>query len=146
MDSYWQFQIDWAEEHGWETPYLYRDIFEHFLGRHVTVNRTSWNNLSNDQKFVAASLHEEHVTAFSELEPHQQKATESEEACAEACMIEAEHCIQWMFMPGRCHLGRDIRFGKSDEREDNHWRSGWIQERVDKFRKDRKGCQIKWSG
>ncbi|KAF7190933.1 hypothetical protein HII31_08092 [Pseudocercospora fuligena] len=146
VDTYWQFQIDWAAEHGWRTPYLYRDIFEHFLGRHVTVNRTSWNNLSNDQRFVSASLTGEDDTAFSELEPHQQKATESEELCAEACVIEGEKCIQWMFTPGRCHLGRDIRFGKSDEREEEHWRSGWIQERIDQFRKSQEGCKINWRG
>jgi hypothetical protein len=147
VDTYWQFQLDWAGKHGWETPYLYRDIFEHFAQDLISVNRTSWNNNSKDKKFVSADLAGSEDTDFEELKDYQKKATQSEEACAEACMLEGEgECIQWMFTPGRCHLGRDIRLGSSDERESEHWNCGWVQERVESFRKSRENCDIRWQG
>ncbi|KAI5364303.1 hypothetical protein Slin15195_G099630 [Septoria linicola] len=145
VDAYWQFQLDWAEKNGWKTPYLYRDIFDRFLAQHVSVNRTSWNNLSSDKKFVAASLADPEDEDFYSLKDYQQAAVESEEACAEACMREGDgNCIQWMWTPGRCHLGRDMRFGNSDEREEQHWNCGWIGHRIDQFRKSMEGCKIRW--
>ncbi|GIZ48724.1 hypothetical protein CKM354_001177400 [Cercospora kikuchii] len=147
VDQYWQFQLDWAEEHGWQHEYLHGNIFDHFVAQHVSVNRTSWNNLSKDKKFVAAHLAEKDDTDFYKLKDFQQRAVESEELCAEACIREGDgECIQWMWAPGRCHLGRDIRFGKSDEREEQHWNCGWIQDRIEKFRKSMSGCNIKWHG
>lgn len=147
VDSYWQFQLDWAHEHGWNKPYLYRDVFERFLAQHVSVNRTSWNNLSKDKKFVAPALATDEDPDFYLLEDYQQRAIQSEELCAEACMREGEgECIQWMYTPGRCHLGKEIRFGQSDEREEEHWNCGWIQDRIAQFKKRHKSCEIVWQG
>lgn len=146
VDSYWQFQLDWAAHHSWATPYLYRDIFAHFLAQHVSVNRTSWNNLSKDKKFVTPALAGPDDADFAALEDYQRAAVESEEACAEACVRAEDGCVQWMFTPGRCHLGERIRLGKSDEREEEHWNCGWVQERVKAFRKRFEGCQIRWEG
>ncbi|KAF2211328.1 hypothetical protein CERZMDRAFT_68814 [Cercospora zeae-maydis SCOH1-5] len=132
VDQYWQFQLDWVEKHGWQKEYVHGDIFDHFVAPHVTVNRTSWNNLSKDKKF---------------LKDYQQKAIESEELCAEACMREGDgECMQWMWTPGRCHLGREIRFGESDEREEQHWNCGWIQDRIEQLRKKVSGCDVQWQG
>ncbi|KAM3414356.1 hypothetical protein BST61_g11001 [Cercospora zeina] len=147
VDQYWQFQLDWVEKHGWQKEYLHGNIFDSFVAPHVTVNRTSWNNLSRDKKFVAEHLADSEDMKFLELKDYQQKAVESEELCAEACMREGDgECIQWMWMPGRCHLGRDIRFGESDEREEQHWNCGWIQDRIEQLRQKVSGCEIKWQG
>jgi hypothetical protein len=56
IDTLWQFGADWIDDHGWNTPYLYRDIFAHFIERHISVTRHAWNNLSQDKKSVAPSL------------------------------------------------------------------------------------------
>ena len=146
IDAMWQFQSDWVDDKGWSTPYLYRDVFAHFIDRHVTVNRTSWNNLSQDRKLVREDLSGPDDIKFYELEEWEREATGSENACAEACMRKKDECIQWMYSPGRCHLGRDMRFGKSDERESDHWTSGWVQERVQKFKEHFEGCKVRWAG
>ena len=148
VDSLFQFQNDWVTDHDWNTPYLFSDIFDHYISRHVSVNRTSWNNLSQDQKFVSASLANADDKDFYTLEKYEQTSIESAEDCAAACAKKHDfECVQWMFTPGRCYLGKDIRFGKSDEREDEHWTSGWLQERLMGFREKFDGCKkIKWHG
>lgn len=149
IDAMFQFQVQWVEEHGWDEPFLHRDVFEHFVEPHISVNRTAWDNLSHDVRLVSAALASDKDTPFSDLESYEQAATESQDACAEACVKKSEgECIQWMFSPGRCHLGRDIRFGRSDEREevDKPWVSGWIPERIEKFKQSFEGCDIIWKG
>ena len=145
LDALWQFENEWIDDHGWNTPYLYRDIFEHFIARHVTVNRTSWNNLSQDRKLVASNVASSDDEDFNKLENYEKAAVESESVCASAC-VKREGCVQWMYSPGRCYLGDKIRFGKSDEREDDHWTSGWLQDRVQKYKDRFEGCKIRWHG
>ena len=146
VDSMFRFQAEWVEDHGWETPFLHSDVFEHFIARHVSVNRTQWNNLSKDTKLVSPSMSQNGDKEFSEMEDYERAAVDSEEACAAACEKSGE-CIQWMFTPGRCYLGNDIRFGKSDEVEGgdgDHWVSGWSQERMNAFKKRMEGCKVNW--
>lgn len=146
IDALWQFQMDWVDAHGWAKPYLHSDLFEHFISRHVSVTRQNWNNISKDKKIVLPSLAGPKDVDFTTLEPFEQKAVESQEACEAVCrQLPAEQCIQWMFAPGRCYLGKVVRFGKSDERESEHWVSGWLGERVEEYRESFEGCRtIKW--
>lgn len=148
IDSLWQFQNDWVDDHDWNTPYLFRDVFTHFIERHISVKRQSWNNLSQDKKLVAPSLATDDDLKFEELSEFEQKAIESETACEEACIRQARgKCIQWMFTPGRCYLGKVIRLGRSDEREAEKWVSGWISERVENYKKKMGDCgDVKWAG
>ena len=147
VDALWQFESKWVREHGWGTPYLYRDVFEHFIHRHVTVNRTKWNNLSKDVRFAAPELATTGETDVSQLGDLERNAVESEDACAEVCMRMHEiECIQWMYSRGRCYMGRVVRFGQSDEREQDHWTSGWIQERLENFKSRFEGCAARWAG
>ncbi|OQN99746.1 hypothetical protein B0A48_14516 [Cryoendolithus antarcticus] len=147
LDALWQFQTQWVDEHGWKTPYLYRDVYEHFIDRHVSVNRSSWNNLSQDKKFITPHLAEgldEDLTIMSDWE---QRSVESQDACAAACeKMRDWGCLQWMFSPGRCYVGRVMRFGKSDEREEAHWTSGWMGDRIAEFKKEFEHCNPKWKG
>ncbi|RMX71492.1 hypothetical protein D0869_15578 [Hortaea werneckii] len=158
IDSLFQFETAWIAEHGWETPFLYRDVFDHFIQRHITVNRTAWNNLSKDYRFVLPSLpqtREDATTPFEELRDFEREAVKSQDACAEACQRHKK-CLQWMFLPeGRCYLGEVMRFGGSDERDGNsgvavgeeeHWTAGWMQERVRRWRDGFVGCEVRWHG
>ena len=147
IDALWQFEGSWVDAHGWDAPYLFRDIFAQFIERHVGVNRTKWNNLSKDRKFASPAVAYGNDEDFDGLQDYEKKATESEEACAEACLRKPdEECIQWMYSPGRCYLGKDMRFGKSDERETEHWTSGWVRERMEKFRDRFRDCKVRWAG
>ena len=148
LDSLWQFESDWIERYGWDTPYLFRDVFEHFVQRHVRVDRERWNNDSKNRKLVAPELATSSDTPFAELKDWEQNATTSREACVAACeKMRADECVQWMFQPGRCHLGRDIIFGKSDEGSAaEHWTSGWVQDRVEAHKERLKDCPVRWSG
>lgn len=154
VDAHWQFQLEWAEEHGWNTPFRFRDVFEKFVAPHVTVNRTKWNNLSGDWKFTSPALFSSEEEdreknggrLFRNLEEYEREAVESEEACARACAIKQRDCVQWMWTPGRCHLGKEVRLGASDERsevevaigdklpEREFWNCGWVREEVERLR------------
>jgi hypothetical protein len=148
IDTLWQFQADWTDDHGWNTPYLYRDIFAHLIERHVSVTRHAWNNMSQDKKLIAPSLATDEDSSFTELADFEQRAVESSSACEEACIRQAHgRCMQWMFMPGRCYLGEVMRFGKTDERDSEVWVSGWIPERVDGYKKRMGDCkEVNWAG
>lgn len=148
IDGLWQFQAKWVEEHGRDQPFLHRDVFEHFIERHVAVNRTDWDNISHDVRLVAEELRTKDDKRWAHMEGYERDATKSQDACAEACMRKPDECIQWMYSPGRCHLGRDIRFGRSDERKqaEERWVSGWISERVEGFKQRFEGCDTIWKG
>lgn len=147
IDALWQFESEWIAQHGWNTPYLHRDLFAHFVQRHVSVNRTKWNNLSKDRRLAAADVATEDDEDFNTLDDLEKHATTSIEACADSCaQMHEKECVQWMYSPGRCYMGRDVRFGKTDERDTDSWTSGWNQERLQKFRDRLAGCKVRWAG
>lgn len=144
LDALWQFERAWIDGHGWNVPYLFRDVFAHFIERHIGVNRTKWNNLSKDYMIVNETLDRKEWLHLHDIE---RAAVSSPEACAEACVHQLyEDCVQWMFSPGRCYLGIDLRFGKSDERDEEHWTSGWISEKLEQFKYRHLDCHVQWSG
>ncbi|EMC96054.1 hypothetical protein BAUCODRAFT_34821 [Baudoinia panamericana UAMH 10762] len=147
VDSLFQFQMSWVDDHGWDTPYLFRDVFEHYIERHISVNRTNWNNICQDQRFISESLAGAEDTNFYDLEDYEQESVNSADACAAACARKREYeCVQWMWSPGRCYLGKDIRLGRSDAPYDEHWTSGWMMDRVQAFKQKFEQCKVKWSG
>ena len=149
IDTLWQFGADWVADHdGWNTPYLYRDIFAHFIAGHISVTRHAWNNLSQDKKIVAPSLATQDDPVFADLGDFEQRAVESSSACDETCERQPQgQCVQWMFTPGRCYLGAVIRLGKTDERESERWVSGWIAERVEGYKERMGDCgKVNWVG
>ncbi|KAF1356576.1 hypothetical protein BDV97DRAFT_394482 [Delphinella strobiligena] len=146
VDAMWQYQANWVNQNGWAKPYLYKDIFDEFVSRHVSVNRTSWNNLSQDTKYARPSDGDDDSAAaveFGRLPLPYQQSVESFEDCEAACR-DNEACIQYMWEPGRCHLGKDIRLGNGDDREEHHWMSGWLLDRIQDKREDLEPCKIKW--
>lgn len=139
---------------GWQTPYLFRDLFSAYITRHISVNRTSWNNLSQWRKYIAPTTEvdisdsdDDNQTeqVWEKLKKFEQESTESLDKCAAACKRQKE-CVQWKFEPGRCFLDETIRLGYTDERENKHWESGWIQERSTKWHKNLEPCTVNWHG
>jgi hypothetical protein len=148
VDALWQFEANWIEDHGWNTPYLYRDIFANFIDGHISANRHGWNNLSQDKKLVAPSIATSEDLDFASLSDFEQDAVKSPRACEEACTRQPdESCLQWMFTPGRCYLGDVVRFGKTDEKGGYTWISGWIPERVERYKERLGNCSVvNWRG
>lgn len=140
IDMHWRFQAEWAAKIGWETPYLFRDVFAQHAERHVSSNnKTRWDNMSQYRKI---DLHDEHFANADNLE---KDSVTSVEACAAACERKpANECVQWMWSTGRCFLDKHIRLGRSDQGEEEHWESGWLLGRILDFKKEQERCEIKW--
>lgn len=152
VDSMWQFETDWINKHvcgycvsrqqlpiinsgqGWSTPYLYRDVYEHFVSRHTSVNRTAWDNASRYVKYS------DEVADFSESSGYEKRSIETFELCAEACRSQSE-CVQWMWRPGYCQLGSDIRLGSIDTSVRDKWSSGWLVDRIGAMRAELDPCE-----
>lgn len=108
------------------------------------MNRTSWNNLSQDTKYVKPHGDDDSAEAaeFNQLPTLYKQSVESFEDCEAACR-DNEACIQYMWEPGRCQLGKDIRLGNSDDREKDHWMSGWLLDRIQDKRENLEPCKVK---
>lgn len=146
IDALWQFEHAWIDGHGWDDPYRFRDIFAHFINPHIQKNRTQWNNLSKDHEYVNSSAAFTSGDEWDYLQDFERAAVESQYACAAACAHPSRpECVQWMFSPGRCSLGNSIRLGQAVEEEDD-WVSGWVLERVERFKDALRGCRVRWPG
>lgn len=112
----------------------------------MSVNHTSWNNLSQDAKYIKPDEYasDEEIIEFSRLADFQKRSVESFDDCAQACRT-IEICKQWMWEPDRCYLGREVRLGDNDEREEHHWTSGWMHDRIDEMRKRLEPCSVRWT-
>jgi len=144
IDTLWHLQQNWTSTHGFQTPYLFRDLFTALVDRYVRDRRDAWNNISEDWKYEKS----EH---FSDLSDTEKVSIESFENCREAC-VQNEDCMQFMYSPGKCILGRDIRMGRVDngsgEDEDDKSRetstSGWLLDRIAKYAETFKDCEANW--
>ncbi|GAB7341221.1 hypothetical protein MBLNU457_7505t1 [Dothideomycetes sp. NU457] len=152
VDVIWRFQTAWVAEHGWNVPYLWRDIYSHFVARHISPKRASWNNICKDRKLVSSDVtptEDERASDgfrdFVGLTEHERKATQSFEDCANMCKMHDERCLQWQYEPGRCYLGYDIRLGATDDRTDGQWKAGWNEERIRQFIEKQEPCDITWA-
>ncbi|PNP60269.1 hypothetical protein THARTR1_00293 [Trichoderma harzianum] len=82
-----------------------------------------------------------------------EQGIDSFEKCEEACKKD-DVCVQWNWR-GRdekeCVLARSFRHGEArqPEQRDNKWvdfKSGWLKDRLDKFRKERQCEVVEWVG
>lgn len=166
VDAMWQYQTNWVRENvrfscislptnnytdmrqGWSKPYLYRDVFDNFVARHISVNRTSWDNISKDREFISPTSDsgDEVKQAWEKLSDVEKHSVKSFDHCEEACHAWKD-CVQWMYLDdGVCKLGKDIRLGEADARDGHKWSSGWKQDRIQKMRDDLANCKIRWDG
>lgn len=151
VDSMWQFETEWVNKHvcvccvthrqlptdssqGWLTPYLYRDVYESFVNRHISVNRTAWDNASRYVRYSDESAN------FGEISEYEKRSVKSFDSCAEACRFRRE-CIQWMWRPGCCQLGSNIRLGSIDMSVRDKWSSGWLLDRIVAMRAELEPCE-----
>lgn len=133
---------------GWTKPYLYRDVFDKFVARHISVNRTNWDNISKDREFISPTSDsgDEVKQAWEKLSDVEKHSVKSFDHCEEACHAWKD-CVQWMYLDdGVCKLGKDIRLGEADARDGHKWSSGWKQDRIKKMRDDLANCKIRWDG
>jgi hypothetical protein len=158
VDTLWNFQREWAREHQWGTPYLYRDLFHRFIESNLVENKPNWDNLSKGTRLQRS--------ASDELDEWDRAAVNNMDACATACQRRGNDCVQWKWKPGYCWMDSNIRFGKKDDGRDigldvgdrmiedvqtsedrkYTWTSGWMSGRVEYFTRTRADCGIKWDG
>lgn len=117
------------------------------VARHISVNRTSWNNLSQDFKFSKPGIDpNDAVWNPKGLSKVELRSVDSIEDCAEVCRSKDE-CVQWMWQPGRCQLGKAIRLGSRDDHghdDSQRWYSGWLLDRVEDMRDALEPCSLRW--
>lgn len=96
----------------------------HFVRPHLSDERTDWDNLSKDWTLTSSSTDGHHA----------QEAYSSFEACCAACELR-EDCLQYMWEPGTCNMGKVIKLGKPVDIKDdrNEVKSGWMLKRVEQF-------------
>lgn len=141
---------------GWTKPYLYKDVFDDMVLENISANRIFWSNRAQDWKFVKPTTDPDNAAeaaaAFRMLSPVEQQSVESDDDCASACRSK-DDCMQWMWSPGRCHLGSDVRLGHIDDLERKHghehaaehWTSGWMLDRIRVMRSKVEPCKINWT-
>jgi len=148
LDILWKYEIDWIKQHGWDTPYLYREMFHEFVEDHIRENRTAWNNLSHERKIVHPNVRDkdsdQDAMDWKQLSEDQRKSTRNFDECAAECERLGKDCLQWSWSPGRCYLGHVIQLGMPDEREEEQWQSGWRQGEIEAFIQRQEPCKTLW--
>jgi hypothetical protein len=138
-------------------PYLYKDLFDHFIQPYIVPNRSDWNNLSQDKTFTKPTEdHPKEGTGWDDLEDEEKQSLwddlsetehqsiESPEACYAACEAWDE-CLQYFYRPGSCHLDYVVRLGKTvDAKEEEGTVSGWMPERIQQFKERQPECVPAW--
>lgn len=113
----------------------YGDVFKKVLMPSLLSmqNLTAWNNFASDLA----------VYSREQSQREAKSAWDSAEMCEVACKLRDE-CVQWVWEPGRCGLGKSIKYGSaapsSDERVLFSWTgrregmvSGWNAQRMNKL-------------
>ena len=129
---------------GADTPYVMKDVFNHFVQPHLTEELEDWNNLSQDIVYEKTSADEDE--SWRSTSDDHQKAIHDPEACQFACK-ENDQCLQWSYQPspGKCSLGKVIRFGKRVDSDEFGFKSGWMLDRIDAFKSKMEPVQPNWS-
>ncbi|KAF2743611.1 glycosyltransferase family 31 protein [Sporormia fimetaria CBS 119925] len=147
----WEFEKKWTRTHGWERPYVMRDVFKALVKPRL-VNRTDeWDNLSADTKLVRPALEDltDHDSQeWYRIDEGTRQAVNSWEDCKKVCEATPD-CMQWKHSAkgdGECHLGKTIKLGeKSPKRGDEpSWTSGWYVERIHNITRDWKCSEPNW--
>lgn len=148
VDKLWNFEREWKLRKGEDEPILFRDYYAAFVEPRLAAANWSmhfWDNLSKDWTYTA----EDHPANFGD-------AHTSAEACEHACR-EKGTCLQWAWRPGSCRGDKVVRLGwaldsrpelgSADDRVvkaggegDDKAVSGWMQDRIDAYKKQFDPC------
>ncbi|KAF2454117.1 hypothetical protein BDY21DRAFT_264331, partial [Lineolata rhizophorae] len=141
IDELWQYHNDWVAEHGWDTPYLFRDIYATFVSPHLRESRDNWDNLSREFQFPRDPTEiNDSGRVRPEAEVH---AHESFEKCRTLCEGRKD-CLQFRWRGGRnkrCWLSNVVQLGRPVPEDDEvKPRSGWLLDRIDEWKQKREPC------
>jgi hypothetical protein len=145
IDKLWQFDLRWREEHGADTPILFRDYYAAFVHPRILAANGSipgWDNLSDEWTFS------------TKTDENQWAATAR--SCEQFCK-DRMACVQWAWRPGSCKAGSKVRFGwalknrpalgsaenrieKVEEEGMEGAISGWLVGRIEAFREKMGEC------
>ncbi|KAI9733620.1 MAG: hypothetical protein M1834_003222 [Cirrosporium novae-zelandiae] len=120
LTSMWHFEQDWIKRNSSPSLMRHGDVFNHLIEPSLSSKILDWDNLSHDWQPTLSPKH-------------------TLEACRAACQ-DQPNCIQYLFSPKRCRLGKDIRLGKPQEEYKRGYVAGWMMERVEEFKKRMEPC------
>ena len=130
---------------------MWQDVYGQFVAEQIHVNRTSWNNISQNRRIIAVDvatedeLNSDWFIDWDTLNDVERKSVESFDDCAQACADKRELCMQWQWETGRCYMGTDVRLGSADDREASTWESGWDTARIDEKTSRWSPCSLRWN-
>ncbi|KAM0721385.1 hypothetical protein Q7P37_002309 [Cladosporium fusiforme] len=150
IDRLWQFERRWSVTYGVKKPILFKDYYHAFIHPRLLATNGSlpgWDNLSNDWKFPDSNEQKD-------IDGH--PMMDSEDACRRFCEGQDE-CLQWSWRPGSCKAGKRVRLGwalenrphlgsaedrieKTEGKSLEGAVSGWMMDRIEKFRTGMKSC------
>ena len=148
VDKLWNFEQQWRAKKGPGEPILFRDYYAAFVHpRLVAANWTmpGWDNLSKDWTWEEKDISGQHKEAYR-----------SAEDCEQTCRAQPA-CVQWAWRPGSCRADKMIRLGwaldnrpelgSADDRVvkaggegDVDAVSGWLEDRIEAYRKKFEPC------
>lgn len=114
-------QWEGARKHP-ERALMFEELFT-MIEPHLQAKADDWTNLSED-KVYTKGVH-----------------TKSTANCEQACLKDTR-CLQYEHTGSECRLSHSIRLGQQQlPREDQKYVSGWILDRIKKFKKAHSPCQ-----
>jgi hypothetical protein len=161
--------VDKANGGYWNQTYLFRDVFQEFVAPQIEhasqSTKESWDNQSDWFKIESAAEPGAGVTVQgpdikmpsekdqSEIDAVTAAAVDNAKNCQAACerrgaphaWSAADDCVQWKWAQGKCYLDYKIRLGEimTDKQIEEHkvtWTSGWVKERVQKWKGKQGNC------
>lgn len=152
----------------WKQTYLYKDIFEEMIypnienlgrdDREEWDNHAQWIKIEIDPKTRGIGVAGPNIPQLSgddqtTLDQITGAAVDSAENCRLACERRGaphpwkvpDECVQWKWATGKCYLDFKIRLGEIMEHSklgdgQDKWMSGWLKERVEKWKVKQGNC------
>ncbi|MCJ1234400.1 hypothetical protein MMC14_002361 [Varicellaria rhodocarpa] len=143
VSQVWNFEQE-RRAKGITKPLLFLDIFNHFVKPSLLPLREDWNNLSFDIEYTPPPADQPDKSyagqKWIDLSPVQRSSPDSPDNCKKACEAD-DNCYQWMHHDRECDIGHSVKLGGSKNAEGGKkWVSGWMFERIGKFRVDAGNC------
>ena len=148
LEALWHFEQTWIRREMRQPvferkgPYLYRDLFRHFVQPYLDHSKENWNNLAEDRVFTEPGKDQDddknHII-WEGWDDFQRSSVTSVDKCVEVCESDPE-CMMWSWETGTCRHHHSIRLGHQVD-PDVKMVSGWLMNRVDEFRWRQEMCE-----
>lgn len=115
IDDLWNYEQHWLDHKPDGTRFLrHKDIFHHYIRPRMSADLSDWDNESDGEGTIVGSFEE----------------------CTSKC-VETTECRQLSYSEdGHCKIREDPRLGKATPGV----RSGWLQDRIERFEQDMAPC------